>query len=207
MVKKEPLTFNGFVDSLKKVVSAPAFWGVAGIGLGIIPSLYFATQWFPSYFTQVLEHAYDQTLSTKLVAIYFMQDVGLWVSGLVVFLLANRGISVLKARKMVVSIAFIAMLSILLAPLFKSDMETVVIFAIYVCGIGAFLGNQHAFKQDVLKDNVGMVAALVGFIEMTFTFLVLRHNCFGIRKYKRFHTGFILLAGWQHLPLLWFLFL
>ena len=61
-----------------EVLRAPGFWGVALIGIGIIPSLYFATQWFPRFFTQSLHVPYDQSLSAKLSIIYFMQDVGLW---------------------------------------------------------------------------------------------------------------------------------
>ena len=78
-------------QSLKSILSAPGFWGVSLIGLGIIPSLYFATQWFPSFFTQALKHPYDQSLALKLSAIYFMQDIGLWGGGALVLWFSRRG--------------------------------------------------------------------------------------------------------------------
>jgi len=155
------------------VARQPGFWGVALIGLGLIPCLYFATQWFPSYFTQGLHHEFNQSLSFKLSLIYFMQDIGLWTGGALVLWLSGK-MSILRSRKTVITVAYVFMMSILLLPLFKSANLSVVILALFVFGIGAFLGNQHAFKQDVLKTKVATVAALVGFIETGFTFLVLR---------------------------------
>jgi hypothetical protein len=163
-----------FLKDYLLVARQPGFWGVALIGLGLIPCLYFATQWFPSYFTQGLHHEYNQNLSFKLSLIYFMQDVGLWAGGAVVLWLARTRFSILKSRKVVITIAYLFMMSVIMLPFFKSVNLSVAILALFVFGIGAFLGNQHAFKQDVLKTKVATVAALVGFIETGFTFLVLR---------------------------------
>jgi sugar phosphate permease len=104
---------NGFLQSYKSILKAPGFWSVALLGLGIIPSLYFATQWFPSFFTQALGHAYDQSLARHLSLIYFMQDVGLWVGGAIVLWLSKRGVSILKSRKVVMIGAYIMMMSLL----------------------------------------------------------------------------------------------
>ncbi len=191
-----------YLRSYQTVLRAPGFWGVALMGLGIIPALYFATQWFPTFFTQGLHHPYDQQLSTKLMLIYFMQDVGLWVGGTIVFWLAGRGFTVLNARKMVITGAFVLMLSILLVPYLQSISASVVLLAIYVFGIGAFLGNQHAFKQDVVKDQVGTVSALVGFVEMSFTFLVLRQIGIITNETSDFTPVFFLLAGLSFFALL-----
>lgn len=156
------------------IARQPGFWGVALIGLGIIPCLYFATQWFPSYFTQALHQEYNQGLSIKLSIIYLMQDVGLWTGGALVLWLAKKKYSILQSRKIVITAAYFFMMLILLLPLFKSMNVSVILLALFVFGVGAFLGNQHAFKQDVLKTKVASIAALVGFIETGFTFLVLR---------------------------------
>ncbi|NJO00548.1 MAG: MFS transporter [Bacteroidia bacterium] len=129
-------------QSYLSVLKSPGFWGVALLGLGIIPSLYFATQWFPSFFTQALHHPYDQSLARSLSIIYFMQDVGLWVGGAIVLGLSKRGISILKSRKIVIAGAYVLMLSILLSPQMQSVTANVVIFCVYVFGIGAILANQ-----------------------------------------------------------------
>jgi ACS family hexuronate transporter-like MFS transporter len=183
---------SGFIHILKK----PGFWAVALIGLGIVPSLYFSTQWFPSFFTQSLGHPYNQSLSLKLTMIYGMQDVGLWIGGAGVLWLSKKGIDILKSRKMVMVTAYILMVtSILLTIQTHSVTFSLILLCTYVFGIGAFLGNQHAFKQDVDPKQVATVAALVGFIETGFTAFVIKE--IGVMTYGtgNFTPVFLLLAG------------
>lgn len=181
--------------SYRAVARQPGFWGVALIGLGIVPSLYFATQWFPTFFTQSLNQPLDGALSAKLSLIYVMQDAGLWLGGALVLALARQGRSILNARKVVMTLAFALMMSVLLVPLAGSVVASVALLAVYVMGIGVFLGNQHAFKQDVLPGSVGTVVALVGFIETGFTFLVLRRIGSLTANTHDFTAVFWLLAG------------
>jgi MFS transporter, ACS family, hexuronate transporter len=179
----------------KSVLKAPGFWAVALIGLGIIPSLYFATQWFPSYFTQALGHPYDSTLSHKLMTIYFMQDIGLWAGGAAVLWLAKKRLTILSARKLVIVIAYFMMMSVAIVPFVDSITITVILLSVYVCGIGAFLSNQHAFKQDVIKNKVATVAALVGFIETGFTAFIIKEVGIITNVDGDFTPVFLLLAG------------
>jgi ACS family hexuronate transporter-like MFS transporter len=190
----EKLNLKEYLKDYVLVARQPGFWGVAFIGLGLVPCLYFATQWFPTYFTQGLHHEFNQSLSIKLSIIYLMQDIGLWAGGALVLWLAGKKFSILQSRKTVITIAYAFMMSILLLPLFKSINFSVVILALFVFGIGAFLGNQHAFKQDVLKTKVATVAALVGFIETGFTFLVLRKIGLITNQTHNFPIVFLLLA-------------
>jgi ACS family glucarate transporter-like MFS transporter len=101
---------------LTAILSAPGFWGVALIGLGLIPSLYFATQWFPSFFTQSLKQPYNQSLALKLSLVYFMQDIGLWTGGALVWWLSQRGWTILQSRRMVITVAFSLMPLVALVP-------------------------------------------------------------------------------------------
>jgi hypothetical protein len=182
-------------SSLRTVLSAPGFWGVASMGLGIIPSLYFATQWFPSFFTQALAHPYDQSLAYRLSLIYFMQDVGLWGGGALVLGLTHRGVSILSARKAVIITAYVLMMGVIAAPFVRAVDACVLILCLYVCGIGAFLGNQHAFKQDVDKRQVATVAALVGAIETGFTAFVIKRIGVVSKDTLDFAPVFFSLAG------------
>lgn len=193
--KPSPLDMRSLFQSYGLVIRQPGFWGVALMGLGIIPSLYFATQWFPTFFTQGLGQAFDQQLSARLSLIYFMQDIGLWVGGALVLTLVRRGRSILAARKGIITGAFVLMMSLLLVPYTGSVAVCTVLLAVYVTGIGMFLGNQHAFKQDVLTTHVGTVVALVGFIETGFTFLVLRKIGTLTADTHDFTSVFLLLAG------------
>jgi ACS family hexuronate transporter-like MFS transporter len=151
------------------VLRAPGFWGVVLLGFGITPSLYFVTQWLPTFLTQVFDVPFDSSLSVKLSVIYFMQDVGLWLGGAIVLILSNKGIPVLKSRKGVTLAALAIMPFVVIVPYIHSVFLCVIIFCVYVFCIGAALGNQHAFKQDIVKGKVAAVAALDGFIEMIFT--------------------------------------
>lgn len=172
--KVENTSFTNYLKAYKTVLKQPGFWGVSLMGLGIVPCLYFATLWFPTFFTQTLNHPFDQNLSIKLSIIYFMQDAGLWIGGAMVLWLAKHNWGIMKSRKLVIVVAWVLMMSILLVPIYNSIFASVVLFSLFVFGLGAFLGNQHTFKQEVVSDKVATVSALVGFIETAFTFLVLR---------------------------------
>ena len=181
--------------SYLEVLKAPGIWGVALIGVGIIPSLYFATQWFPRFFTHSLNVPYDQSLSVKLSGIYFMQDVGLWIGGAIVLYLASHKIPILWSRKMVIVFAWFLMMTVVIVPELNSISWSVFFLCLYVFGIGAFLGNQHAFKQDIVKGSVATVAALVGFIEMNFTSQVIQRIGIMTNETGDFSNVFFLMAG------------
>ena len=168
------LNLKNSINGYFEVLSKPGFWGVVLLGIGITPSLYFATQWLPRFLTQSFDIPYDQSLSAKLSIIYFMQDAGLWIGGALVLILAGKGLSVMNSRKIVMVIAFLAIISNLFVPFVQSVQGCVIALCINVFGIGAFLGNQHAFKQDLVKGKVAAVAALDGFIEMVFTWFFIK---------------------------------
>ena len=170
----ETADLGSWFSSFRAIIRKPAFWGVTAVGIGIVPCLYFCTQWLPSYFSQELQQSYDQALANKLTVIYLFQDVGMWVSGAVVFWLANRGFTVLKARKTVMAAGYLLMMSVLLLFAVRNPWLNVLIFSVFIFGLGACLANQHAFKQDVLPGQVAAVAALVGFCETLFTAFVLQ---------------------------------
>jgi hypothetical protein len=124
-----------------------------------------------------------------------MQDIGLWTGGALVLYLANKDRTILNARKSVIVIAYACMMAILVVPFIESINLNVVLLGIYVFGIGAFLGNQHAFKQDVVRASVATVAALVGFIETGFTAYVIREVGWVTRETADFTPVFFVLAG------------
>lgn len=171
--KPDVVNFGSWWASFLAIVRKPAFWGVTAVGIGIVPCLYFCTQWLPSYFTQELQQGYDQGLADKLTVVYLFQDVGMWVSGAAVFWLARRGCTVLKARKTIMAAGWVLMMSVLLLYFVRNPWHNVLIFSVFIFGLGACLSNQHAFKQDVLPGQVAAVAALVGFAETLFTSFVL----------------------------------
>ena len=156
---------GGRAESIHWILKRPAFWGVVLTGMGIIPGLYFITQWLPSYLTQAWNVPYNQALGDRLVLVSFCQDLGMWLGGGAVLWLSHRGRSVLNARRTVIVIAYCCMMSILLLTRAASIGSAVVVICLYVFGLGAWLANQQAFKQDVTRGSVATVAGFVGFAE------------------------------------------
>ncbi len=126
--------------SLADIFRSPAFWGVTLIGVGIIPGWYFISQWLPSYLTQAWQMPYDQTLGNKLTIIYLAQDLGLWVSGALVWWLAKKGVSILRSRKIVIVGSYLLMMSILFLPQITSITSGLVLLCAYVFGLAAWQG-------------------------------------------------------------------
>jgi len=124
-----------------------------------------------------------------------MLDVGLWVGGFLVLKLSQSGKSILTSRKMVIGVAYVLILTILIVPYIQSISLIVAIFSFFVFGIGMFLANQHAFKQDVLVTQIAAVSALVGFIEMMFTAFVIKKIGIMTGASKDFGPVFIMLAS------------
>jgi ACS family hexuronate transporter-like MFS transporter len=157
-------------ESAATVLRRPAFWGVVLVGMGIIPGLYFMTQWLPSYLTQAWHVPYNQALGNRLLLISFCQDLGMWVSGAAVMALA-RGRSLLGARRFVIAISYLLMMGMVWLSRAPSVNIAVALLCLYVFGLGAWLANQQAFKQDVARgrivsafvvDKIGVLAQLTG---------------------------------------------
>jgi hypothetical protein len=168
---------------------------VALIGIGIIPSLYFATQWLPTCLEKSLHLTYGPKLGNYLMVIYLMQDAGLWIGGAAVLWLARRGVAILTARKAVIVAGYLMMISIVLLTRAETALAYLTVFCCFTFGIGVFLGNQHAFKQDVVKKHVATVAAWVGFIEMMFTAFVVQKVGKMIGAQSDFGPVYLVLAG------------
>jgi ACS family hexuronate transporter-like MFS transporter len=152
-------------EHLGTILRRPAFWGVTLVGMGIIPGLYFMTQWLPSYLTQAWKMPYNQALGDRLVVISFCQDLGMWLGGGAVMALAHRGWSLLGARRTVIAAAYLMMMGMLGLNVAKSVNAAVALLCVYVFGLGAWLANQQAFKQDITRGRVATVAGFVGFAE------------------------------------------
>ncbi|MEO6245111.1 MAG: MFS transporter, partial [Opitutaceae bacterium] len=160
-------------DNASSILRRPAFWGVVLVGMGIIPGLYFMTQWLPSYLTQAWKIPYNQALGDRLVLISLCQDLGMWIGGATVMALAHRGWSLLGARRLVIVAAYLCMMAMLGLSSAPSINAAVAILCLYVFGLGAWLANQQAFKQDVARGRVATVVGFVGFAEtMLSAFLV-----------------------------------
>ena len=168
-------TTPGQSESLRTIFSRPAFWGVVFVGMGIIPGLYFMTQWLPSYLTQAWKVPYNQALGDRLVIISLCQDLGMWLGGGAVMALAHRGTSLLGARRIVIVVSYLCMMSMLWLSHAPSINAAVAVLCLYVFGLGAWLANQQAFKQDVTRGRIATVVGFVGFAETMLSAVLVEH--------------------------------
>jgi MFS transporter, ACS family, hexuronate transporter len=159
-------------ESLATILRRPAFWAVAGVGVGLIPGGYFISQWLPSYFTHEWKIPYDQALGDRLVFVYLAQDAGLWLGGWWALKLATARRGALEARRRVIFMAYFLAMSVMLLPLTKSLAVATGLICAYVFALGCWNANMNAFKQEVSARHVATVAALVGFCETGFSAFV-----------------------------------
>jgi ACS family hexuronate transporter-like MFS transporter len=190
-----PIRLQNEWANLKEIFGSPGFWGVTLMGMGLVPILYFATQWLPSYFELALDQRYDQALGDKLTIIYLMLDIGLWLGGAAVLWMSRRGIDLLASRRLVIVLGCFCVMSLALVPSVNSLLVTVVLLCLALLGIGAFLANQHAFKQDVALNQVASVSAWVGCIETTFAAVVVQRVGTMVKGTNEFSTVFYMLFG------------
>ncbi len=187
--------FKTYLRVVSEIFRSPAFWGVTLMGVGLIPCLYFATQWLPSFFTQALNQDYDQSLGNRLVLIYLMLDIGLWLGGLVVLWFCRYGRSILKTRKTVMVVSYFFILGVVLINWADSIFVLTLFLCLFLFGIGAFLANQHAFKQDIVRNQVGTLSGWVGFIETTFAAIVVKRVGEMTMQSHDYSMVFIMLSG------------
>lgn len=181
--------------TLGSVLRRPAFWAVSAVGVGLIPGGYFISQWLPSYFTHEWKISYDQALGNRLVAVYFAQDIGLWIGGWFVLRLVKAGRSVMTARRTVIFGSFALAVAIMALPLTQSLNVATGLICIYVFALGCWTANNGAFKQEVNSGRVATVAALVGFIETGFSAFVIQRVGQVVQEKGGFGAVFPLLAG------------
>jgi ACS family hexuronate transporter-like MFS transporter len=195
MVTSERRTLKQELANLKEIFGSPGFWGVTLMGMGLVPILYFATQWLPSYFELSLDQRYDQALGDKLTFIYLMLDVGLWVGGGMILWMTRTGMDLLRSRKLVITVGCLLVMSLAALPTIQSVWLTVIILCLALAGIGAFLANQHAFKQDVSLNQVASLSAWVGCIETGFAAIVVQRVGKMVQGTHDFTTVFCMLCG------------
>jgi MFS transporter, ACS family, hexuronate transporter len=185
----------GNTESVASIFRRPAFWGVVFVGMGIIPGLYFMTQWLPSYLTQAWKVPYNQALGDRLVIISLCQDLGMWLGGGAVMALAHRGWSLLGARRLVIVVSYLCMMAMLWLAHAPSINAAVAVLCLYVFGLGAWLANQQAFKQDVTRGRVATVVGFVGFAETMLSAILVENVGTITQRTGAYGTVFIVLAG------------
>jgi len=185
--------------SLLSLFKKPAFWTIAMVGIGILPLMYFITQWLPSFMTQGLKMEYGYKLPSLMAIIFISQNLGMWLGGGLVLWFSQKRLSVLNSRKLVVTLGFVFILSILFLLQTQTAIVTIIVLSIFNLGIGIIVANQHSLKQEVDRNQVASVAALIGFIETGMAAFVVQRVGFITEATKNFNPVFLLLVGFAFL--------
>lgn len=185
----------GDTERLGTIFRRPAFWGVVFVGMGIIPGLYFMTQWLPSYLTQAWKIPYNQALGDRLVVISLCQDLGMWIGGAAVMALAHRGWSLLGARRLVVVVSYLCMMAVLWLVHAPTINAAVAVLCLYVFGLGAWLAIQQSFKQDVTRGRIATVVGFVGFAETMLSAVLVENVGKITQRTGAYGSVFVVLAG------------
>ncbi len=140
--------------------------GCAVLGLFIATSFlnplqYFYVTWLPRYFDKYAGVGFGKELAQRLVTVYIALDLGLWLGGALVLLLARK-VSVTRARQMVTTLGAVLMAGIPLAGRVRDLNAITVLICLATFGLGCFMVNYLAFTSEVSDKKVSTAAGLLG---------------------------------------------
>lgn len=148
-------------SSFAEIIRTRAFLGLLIATSFLNPLQYFYITWLPRYFDKYAGVGFGQELARRLVIVYLALDLGLWLGGALVLLLARK-ISVTGARLIITTIGALLMAAIpLVARLDNLNLITGVI-CLATFGLGCFMVNYLAFTSEVSATKVSTAAGLLG---------------------------------------------
>jgi MFS transporter, ACS family, hexuronate transporter len=155
------LQASGWGASLGEVVRLRRFWILVVVSISINICWHFLVNWIPVYLKKE-RHLTDE-MGNYLSAVTFLAaDMGNLGGGWLSRRLVVTGLSVVSARKLVMSLC---MLLILVGPglsLAQSDTSAMVLLSIMAAGTAAFMANYFSFTQEVSTRHTGLVVGYLG---------------------------------------------
>jgi cyanate permease len=147
--------------SLGEVVRLRRFWILIVVSISINICWHFLVNWVPIYLKK--ERHLTDAMGNYLSAVTFLAaDIGNLSGGWLSRRLAVTGMSVVRARKLVMSLC---MLLIMVGPglsVAQSDTSAMVLLSIMAAGTAAFMANYFAFTQEVSARQTGFVVGYLG---------------------------------------------
>jgi ACS family hexuronate transporter-like MFS transporter len=152
---------SGWASSLADVVRLRRFWIMFVVSITINICWHFQVNWIPSFLKS--DRHFGEFLGNYLSAvIYLAADLGNLGGGWASRWLAAKGLSVINARKVVVTCAMLMILAGLLVRLPQSDTSAMIVVSIMAAGTAAFIANWFSFCQDVSPRHTGMIVGYLG---------------------------------------------
>jgi ACS family hexuronate transporter-like MFS transporter len=169
------------------------FWACAAGAASAIPMIHVLGSWVPIYLAETWGLPLGAGLATALVFVYLGLDLGFLASGAAVTLLARRGLSVARARKLVLTVAAGLMLLAAAVPGAPSLTAAVALIAVVNVGRAAYGTLFLALNQEIAPGRVSTIAGLMGSIG-SFAGGLLIWVVGVVAKRSGFSTPFLMLA-------------
>jgi ACS family hexuronate transporter-like MFS transporter len=149
--------------ALAEVVRLKRFWTMVAVSISINICWHFLLNWIPAYLKN--DRHLAGSLSNYLSAvIYLAADAGNLVGGWLSRWLAPRVRSVERARKLVMALCMVLILSGPAIRLAESDYIVMILLSVMAAGTAAFMANFFAFSQEVSSRHTGLVVGYLGAI-------------------------------------------
>jgi len=161
MLPRHHFPASGLASNLADLVRLRRFWIMFIVSITINICWHFQVNWIPSYLKS--DRHFSESLGNYLSAIiYLAADFGNIGGGWASRWLAGKGLSVINARKLVVAVCTIMILSGLLVSLRQSDASAMIVVSIMAAGTAAFIANWFSFCQDVSPRHTGLIIGYLG---------------------------------------------
>jgi ACS family hexuronate transporter-like MFS transporter len=175
------LAGSGPAAALAEVVRLPRFWTMIAVSISINICWHFLVNWIPTYLKSE-RHLAESVGNYLSAVIYLAADAGNLAGGWLSRWLATRadsvalGIhhsppdqprgprveSVVRARKLVMTLCMILILSGPAISLVQSDYMVLFLLSLMAAGTAAFMANFFAFSQEVSSRHTGLVVGYLG---------------------------------------------
>ncbi len=181
-------------DRWPTIFASPKFWACVAGAAFTIPIIHISSSWIPTFFVQAWGQQLNAGFAVYLFFIYLGLDLGFIGGGAAVSYLIKRGWRVAQARKVVMAVSSVLMLSAAAAPLAPSVLSAVFLVFLLNMGRASWGAIFLAFNQDIAPARVGMIAGIMGCIG-SFAGALLVWAIGVISKTSGFTIPFLMIAG------------
>jgi ACS family hexuronate transporter-like MFS transporter len=152
---------NSLPAGLAHAVRLRRFWIMLVVAISINLCWHFLVNWVPSYLKD--ERGFREQSGNYLSAVTFLAaDLGNLGGGWLSRALAARGLSVVRARQLVMGVAALCILAGVGLVVPQRDASALFLLGLMAAGTAAFMANFFAFTQEVSARHTGLVVGYLG---------------------------------------------
>jgi ACS family hexuronate transporter-like MFS transporter len=149
-------------SAYREIFSSKSFWRVFAVTCLVNPCLYFNLNWLPTYFNQRYGVEQGAAMVGLLTVIYIGLDLGYLACGAAGIVLARRGLSVNKTRRVIFLAATILMAISAAVPAAASLRWALVLLTVVNFGTGVWISMYLTMAQEVSRQHISTAAGMLG---------------------------------------------